>query len=142
MEIKGNARRILKFLSERTEAKSFYPTTLYHKNHINVKSKDELDKEINILYESGLVDKEGENIQYFISKSHKYELSENGKQYLSHLLTEEEKNRTPIFSTINIHHQAGDNISIQGDGNTIIQESSLDKSQITPTIKKDNATTV
>src|SRR5688572_21207865 len=221
MEIKGNARRILKFLNERQEKKSFYPTSLYNKNHISVKSRDELDKEIAILYDSNLIDKDGENIlltstgktfiqqieseenreiykdifsnfklallkyfyarneplevdelplafeqnvekhyqpngsdsfnlmhfieienrQYFKNTSHKYELNENGKKYLYHLLTEEEKNRTPIFSTINIHQQTGDNIKIQGDGNTVTQNSSLDKPQINSRIDKTNNTT-
>lgn len=218
MEIKGNARRILKYLSERQEKKSFYPTSLYNKNHINVKSRDELNSEIALLCENNLVAMDGENImltstgkmfieqieyeenkeiykdifsnfklallkyfyarneplevdelpsafeqnvekhyqpngsdaynlmhfieienrQYFNIKSHKYELNENGKQYLSHLLTKEEKDRTPIFSTINIHHQTGDNLQIQGDGNTINQNSSFDKSPITSSVDKSS----
>lgn len=58
--------------------------------------------------------------QYFDRKgTHFYELNENGRQYLSHLLTAEEKSATPIFSTLNIQQHIGDNITVEGNKNNV-----------------------
>ena len=87
MDVKGNARRILKYLSLQPESKSLYPTRLFHQNNINVQSREELDKEIKTLYDNGLVDKEGENVK----------ISPIGKSFIEQIEAEESKE---IFRTI------------------------------------------
>lgn len=87
MDIKGNLRRILKYLSKLSERESVYPTKLYRCAKYN--SRIDLDSDLESLYNFNLIGKDDENVfitptgRNFINQIEEAELAEIYKDIFS-----------------------------------------------------------